>query len=111
MANNFKETLSETKQSAALLRAYNKHALDAFSSMRNSIIVNETLDPKVRELIAIAVAVSKQCEPCIASHVAQAKAAGASAEEVAAATGVAMAMSAGAAYVYSLKTLEAYEQL
>ncbi|MDN5505492.1 MAG: carboxymuconolactone decarboxylase family protein [Comamonas sp.] len=62
------------------------------------------LDAKTRELIAIAVGVTTRCDGCIAVHT---KAAGASREEIAEALGVAVALNAGAAMVYSARALDA----
>jgi len=65
------------------------------------------LDAKVRELIAIAVAVTTRCDGCIAVHSKKAIAAGASKEEIAEALGVAVALNAGAALVYSARVMDA----
>ncbi|MEX8194227.1 carboxymuconolactone decarboxylase family protein [Comamonas guangdongensis] len=67
------------------------------------------LDAKTRELIALAVAVTTRCDGCIAVHTKAAKATGASREEVAEALGVAVALNAGAAMVYSARALDALE--
>ena len=56
-------------------------------------------------------AVTTRCDGCIASHAAAAKKAGATKDEIAAALGTAIALNAGAAYVYSARALEAYEEL
>ena len=69
------------------------------------------LDAKTRELIAIAVGVTTRCDGCIAAHADAAIKAGASREEVAAALATAISLNAGAAYIYSLRTLEAYDSL
>jgi AhpD family alkylhydroperoxidase len=69
------------------------------------------LDPKTRELIALAVAVSLRCDGCITVHSALARKHGASKEEIAEALGVAVSVNAGAAIVYSTRTLDAYDAL
>lgn len=66
------------------------------------------LDAKTRELIALAVAVTTRCDGCITTHTAQAVKLGASKEEVAEALGVAVALNAGAAMVYSARVLDAF---
>ena len=66
------------------------------------------LDAKTRELIAIAVGVTRQCDGCITTHVAAARKQGATADEVAEALGVAIAINAGAALVYSARALDAF---
>ncbi len=68
------------------------------------------LDAKTRELIAIAVAVTTRCDGCIAVHSKKAIAAGATREEIAEALGVAVALNAGAALVYSARVMDAITQ-
>ncbi|MGE8062479.1 carboxymuconolactone decarboxylase family protein [Pseudomonas sp. NPDC089547] len=69
------------------------------------------LDPKTRELIALAVAVTTRCDGCIAFHAAEAKKLGVTPEEVAEALGVAVNLNAGAAVVYSTHVLDAMDKL
>jgi AhpD family alkylhydroperoxidase len=66
------------------------------------------LDAKTRELIALAVAVTRQCDGCITVHTDAAVTHGATREEIIEALGVAVAINAGAALVYSARTLDAY---
>jgi AhpD family alkylhydroperoxidase len=65
------------------------------------------LGAKTRELIALAVAVTRQCDGCIAVHVDAAMKHGATQEEIAEALGVAIAVNAGAALVYSSRVMDA----
>lgn len=65
------------------------------------------LDGKTRELIALAVAVTTRCDGCITTHVDAALRQGASREEITEALGVAVALNAGAAMVYSARVLDA----
>lgn len=67
------------------------------------------LDPKTRELIALAVAISLRCDGCIAVHTEAANKLGVTKEEMAEALGVAVAINAGAAVVYSTRTLDAFQ--
>ena len=66
------------------------------------------LDPKVRELISLAVAVTARCDGCIVTHVDAAVRHGATKEELIEALGVAISVNAGAALVYSARTLDAF---
>src|SRR2546428_13206229 len=66
------------------------------------------LDAKTRELIALAVAVTRQCDGCITVHTDAAVKHGATREEIAQALGVAIAVNAGAALVYSARVMDAY---
>lgn len=67
------------------------------------------LDAKTRELISLAVAVTTRCDGCLSVHSRNAQQQGASREEVAEALGVAVAMNAGAALVYSARALDAFD--
>ena len=69
------------------------------------------LDAKTRELIALAVSVTNRCDGCITVHIAEADKLGASREEIAEALGVAVALNAGAAMVYSARALDALSAL
>lgn len=65
------------------------------------------LDARTRELIGLAVAVTTRCDGCITVHVGEALKHGASREEIAEALGVAVALNAGAALVYSARVMDA----
>jgi len=69
------------------------------------------LDEKTRQLISLAVAVTTRCDGCIAFHAQAAVKAGAKPAEVAEALGVAVAMNAGAALVYSARAMDAVASL
>jgi AhpD family alkylhydroperoxidase len=69
------------------------------------------LDAKTRELIALAVAISLRCDGCITVHTEAARKTGATREEIAEALGVAISVNAGAALVYSTRTLDAFDAL
>lgn len=68
------------------------------------------LNPKVHELIALAVAVTTRCDGCISVHTKKAVELGASVGEITEALGVAIALNAGAALTYSARVLEAHTQ-
>jgi AhpD family alkylhydroperoxidase len=67
------------------------------------------LDARTRELIALAVSVTLRCDGCINAHTEAAIKAGASKEDIVDALGVAMMVNAGAAMVYSARTIDAYD--
>ena len=68
---------------------------------------SNVLGAKTRELIALAVAVTRQCDGCIAVHTDAALKHGATREEIAEALGVAIAVNAGAALVFSSRVMDA----
>jgi AhpD family alkylhydroperoxidase len=66
------------------------------------------IDAKTRELIALAVAVTLRCDGCITVHTDGAAKQGATKEELIEALGIAITVNAGAALVYSARTLDAF---
>lgn len=85
--------------------------LKGYVALSNAGQKSDVLGAKIRELIALAVAVTVRCDGCIATHVDAARKSGATREEIAEALGVAVAINAGAALVYSARTLDAYAAL
>lgn len=71
----------------------------------------DLLGEKTRELISLAVAVTVRCDGCITVHTKAAADAGATREEIAEALGVAIAVNAGAAMVYSARTMDAFAEV
>ena len=82
-----------------------------YGGLSNAGQKSDVLGAKTRELIALAVAVTVRCDGCIATHVDAARKQGATREEIAEALGVAIAVNAGAALVYSTRTLDAYKAM
>jgi AhpD family alkylhydroperoxidase len=69
------------------------------------------LDAKTRQLISLAVAVTTRCDGCITVHAKEAVKEGATEAEISEALGVAVAMNAGAALVYSARALDAVKSV
>jgi AhpD family alkylhydroperoxidase len=84
-------------------------SLKGYQVLSDANKANSKLGEKTRQLISIAVAVTTRCDGCITFHADAALKAGATREEIAEALGVAMAMNAGAAFVYSLRALDAVD--
>jgi AhpD family alkylhydroperoxidase len=107
LLNNWPELVANNKKASASLATHNPKLLTAFRGLNEAQGATGTLDAKTRELIALAVAVTTRCEGCIGSHAAAARKAGVTEAELAEALGTAIALNAGAAYVYSLRAMDA----
>ncbi|WP_429946221.1 carboxymuconolactone decarboxylase family protein [Bibersteinia trehalosi] len=107
----WKETLSKLVKGIGNFNKANPDVAQAIHQLEEATQKNSPLDAKTHELIALAVAVTTRCDGCISAHVHAAKKVGASKEEIAAALGTAIALNAGAAYVYSSHVVEAYDEL
>ena len=110
MSSTWNEVVVANRKLSTLFQESNPRMLKAFRDLNEAQTGSGKLDAKTRELISLAVAVTTRCDGCIGSHAMAAVKAGASMEEVSEALGVAIALNAGAAYVHSLKALEAVDE-
>ena len=89
----------------------NPQAIAGWQQLDGAAAASGKLEPRIHELIALAVAVTTRCDGCITVHAKQALQAGATREEIAEALSVAIAMNTGAAVVYSTRALDAVDSL
>ena len=105
-----KETLDELHQPVRALREQIPSVFDGYAAMSAAVMADGALDAKTKELIALAVAVAKQCDGCIASHARGAARRGATAHEVAEALGVAIMMNGGPGTVHAPRAFAAFQE-
>lgn len=88
-------------------------AIKAFKTLGEVICEKKdgVLDCKTKELIAMAVAVARQCEPCILSHLEAGIKAGMTREELVEATNIAILLCGGPGYAYASYALTWYDEL
>ncbi|MEO9969194.1 MAG: carboxymuconolactone decarboxylase family protein [Hyphomonadaceae bacterium] len=75
-------------------------AMAAFGAFDAAVMADGAISKKTKELIAVAVALTTQCQYCLTIHTEGAKKAGATEEELAEVTFVAAALRAGAAVTH-----------
>lgn len=85
---------------------------EAYASFASTVMsrADGAIPVKTRELIAIAVALTTQCQLCLQSHTAAAKKAGATREEIAETSFIAAALRAGAAYTHGFAAMRYFEE-
>lgn len=110
MLNDWKNLLTNTRKSASMLINATPEFMSAYQKLNDAQGANGILDAKTRELIALAVAVTTRCDGCIASHASAARKAGVTEAELGEALSTAIALNAGAAYVHSVRVMDAFEQ-
>ena len=110
MLQNWKDYLLAGRKAGAALHKANPKMVAGFQALSAGQNGNGALDAKTKELIALAVAVTTRCDSCIATHAQAARRAGVTEAELTDAMGTAIALNAGAAYSYAMRTLEAYQQ-
>lgn len=97
MSGKFGETIRDVDAQAIELRALIPDTLEAFGVLSLAAQAPGALDRKIKELIALAIAVSVRCDACVAYHARAAARAGATRQEVAEALGVAVQTGGGPA--------------
>ena len=81
-----------------------------FGALAQTAVAEGALDPKTKELIAIAISVVTRCDDCIGFHVKAAVDRGATREEILETLGMAIYMGAGPSAMYASHALAAYTQ-
>ena len=81
-----------------------------YKELHDSALAAGTLDVKVKELIALAIAVSKECDGCIAAHAHAAVLCGVTPQEAAEAIGVTFLMNGGPGTVYGPRAYAAFRE-
>ena len=105
------EELSRARKHAhKRLTELNSSAYAAFLKMEQAAYSDGALPKKQKELIAVGISVTLDCESCMQWHIEQAAAAGATREEVLEAVGVGIEMGGGPATVSARFALEVMDE-
>ena len=110
MTKDYKALAGEVDSRAVNLFKAAPDQMRAYRGLMEAATAAGALDPKTKELMAVAIAIAIHCEGCIVYHVRAAHKHGASREEVAETIGVAIEMGGGPAAVYGGVALAAFDQ-
>jgi AhpD family alkylhydroperoxidase len=108
--DRYSDVIGELVEPTESLREMSPEVWAGFAHLHRSAVADGALSAKVKELMALSIAVVKQCDGCIAYHAKAAARRGANAEEVAEALGVALLMDGGTASVYGPRAWDAYRE-
>ena len=89
--------LDDLRQPTRELRRMIPRVYETFGSMHDAALADGALDTTTKELVALAIAVVKGCDGCMAYHARALAKLGADAQQVAEAIGVAVLMDGGPA--------------
>ncbi|MBR7828223.1 carboxymuconolactone decarboxylase family protein [Actinospica sp. MGRD01-02] len=81
-----------------------------YKQLHDSALAEGAVDVKTKELIALAIAVTRECDGCIAAHAHAAVQHGVTAQEAAEAIGVAILMNGGPGTVYGPRAFAAVRE-
>jgi AhpD family alkylhydroperoxidase len=84
--------------------------MKAFAAMAQNATKSGALDPKTKELMAVAIGVATRCDDCIAFHARAAVNLGATHEELMETLGLAIYMGAGPSVMYASHAVQAFSQ-
>ena len=84
--------------------------MTGFARLHKKAVEDGTLSHKVKEMMALAIGIVVGCEGCIAYHVHDAVAGGATRQELLETVGVALLMGGGPGSIYAAHALDAIEQ-
>ncbi len=101
---------AELRQPALDLRAMIPDVLKGYSEMARASFADGELPAKMKELLALVIAVTRECDGCVVSHARGAVRQGATRQEVAEALGVAITMNGGPGTVWGPRALRAFDE-
>ena len=107
---HYAEVIDELKEPTRSLSGMTPETWRGFAEMHKNAVADGALPARIKELMALTIAVVKQCDGCIAYHAKAAARRGATTEEVAEALGVALLMDGGTASVYGPRAWNAYRE-
>ncbi|MCB1553281.1 MAG: carboxymuconolactone decarboxylase family protein [Xanthomonadales bacterium] len=111
MAHDYPDLLADLNRDIAALRNALPRTMQAFSGLARSASEAGDLDPKLKELLAVGIAIAIRCDGCIGFHVKAAMGAGASRQEILETIGMAIYMGAGPSMLYGAEALRAADEL
>lgn len=104
------QVIRELAEPARRLREGVPEVIGSYATMQRAVIVDGALPAKIKELIALAIGATRQCDGCISAHARGAAHRGASEDEVAEAMGVVVMMNGGPGTVWGPRALAAYRE-
>ncbi|MDA8071294.1 MAG: carboxymuconolactone decarboxylase family protein [Actinomycetota bacterium] len=107
---HFHDVTDQLREPYAELRATIPDVMAGYSAIHRAALADGELSAKVKELIALAVAITRECDGCIAAHARGAARRRATAQEVAEMIGVTIMMNGGPATVWGPRAIEAFHE-
>ena len=110
MSKDFAEIAHDVAAGVGLLQQGAPNPMKAFGALSLAATASQTIDTKMKELMALAIGIAVHCDGCVAYHTKMAYQHGATREEVAETAVLAVYMGGGPAAVYAADALRAYDQ-
>ena len=104
------ETSRDLAPAQRRLHEHVPEVMDAYAAMGQAVFTDGALPARFKELIALAIAATRECDGCIAAHARGAARREASEDEVAEAMGVVVLMNGGPGTVWGPRALAAFQE-
>ncbi len=110
MGDKYPDYCQQLEERIAELHGSLPETMRAYRKLHKQATATGALGRKVKELVALGIALNVNCDGCVAYHVRDSLRAGATREEILETIGVAVMMGGGPAVVYGCQALEALDQ-
>lgn len=110
MSDKFTQITKDISTQLAKMRKEMPEVMSGFSALAQAATKEGTLDKKTKELIAMALAVAKQCPGCIGFHSQTLIKLQTTREELLETLGMAIYMGGGPSLMYAAEALEAFDE-
>ncbi|MDH2903712.1 MAG: carboxymuconolactone decarboxylase family protein [Actinomycetota bacterium] len=107
---NSHDVRAELREPALALRSLIPDVLRGYAELSRAAMAPGELDAATKELLALVIAITRECDGCIVSHTRSAVRAGATRQGVAEAVGVAIMMNGGPGTVWGPRALRSYDE-
>jgi AhpD family alkylhydroperoxidase len=104
------EVLDEVSGAGRELRALIPEVYAGYAQMAKAAMAEGDLSTKLKELIALAIAATRECDGCISAHARNLAKVGATSQEVAEAMGVVIEMNGGPGTVWGARAAAAFQE-
>ena len=110
MSKSYKEIIGHTSTWMSPLRREIGDTMQGFGSLSNAALADGALDPKTKELIAMALGVAARCDPCLGFHAKALVKLGCTRAELLDMLSICIYMGGGPGLMYAANALAAYEE-
>ncbi|MBL9057327.1 MAG: carboxymuconolactone decarboxylase family protein [Rhodobacteraceae bacterium] len=107
---SYQEKTREIRNELRSLHKLNPETAKGFGALSAGAMADGPLDKKQREYVALAIAVTQRCEPCVNLHVEALMKAGASRAELGSVLAMCVQMGGGPALMYAAHALAAWDE-
>jgi AhpD family alkylhydroperoxidase len=110
-AMGYRAKIAEMRNEIRAMNRLIPQVAEGFGALSKAAIGAPALGKKEKEFVALGIAISQRCEPCINFHVEALMKAGATREELGDVLGMCIQMGGGPALMYAAHALAAWDEL